>query len=167
MRHALLAAISILLVGVLCTQVIGQDRPPRPDRHDGGPGPGSLGGADFPPEGRPRPGMPPEMMRFEVMRGYIELVDRFSRLSRDPTTSGIAAVIAAADLLKARGTEAGIEYFTKALESAKSDAVKRAIRIQLAELYRNAGQQDRALEQLTELINAAPAVASEPAGPGR
>lgn len=156
MRHVLFIAISVVLVGVLCTQVTGQDRPPRPG-HD------SPGGAEFGPEGRP-PRLPPEFMRFEVMRGYIELVDRFSRLSRDPTSSGIAAVIAAADLLKARGAEAGIEYFTKALETTKSDAVKRAIRIQLAELYRNAGQQDKALEQLTELINAAPAGAVEQSG---
>ena len=107
-----------------------------------------------------QPRLREETMRFDLMRGYIDLVDRIARLSRDPTTAGVAAVISAADLLKARGADAGIEYFTKMLDSAKSDPVKRAIRIQLIELYKQSGQQDKAMEQLTELINAAPA------GPG-
>jgi hypothetical protein len=97
-----------------------------------------------------------------MMRGYIDLVDRIARLSRDPTTAGVAAVISAADMLKARGADAGIEYFTKLLDTVKSDTVKRAIRIQLIEFYKQAGQHEKAMEQLTELINAAPAA---PTGP--
>jgi hypothetical protein len=108
--------------------------------------------------------MGPEMQRYELMRSYIDVVDRFSRLSRDPTSAGVAAVISAADLLKPRGADAGIEYFSRMLESAKSDAVKRAIRIQLTDLYKQSGQQDKALEQLTELINSAPAGGGEQPG---
>ena len=73
-------------------------------------------------------------------------------LSRDPTQAGIAAVIGAGEILKPRGTDAAIEYFTKLLPEAKNPAVQRAIRVQLAELYKQAGKQDEALEQLRELI---------------
>lgn len=174
MKRAMIGIFSLLVIGSTLFPAQAQDRPPRPDDHRGGdrhdergPGGGLDGGVGGGPDARPdgsRPPMSPEMRRFDMMRGYIDVVDRFSRLSRDPTTSGIAAVIAAADLLKARGADAGIEYFTKAMETTKNDAVKRAIRIQLAELYRNSGQQDKALEQLTELINSAPAGGGEQPG---
>ena len=120
-------------------------RPPRPPND-----PPPPDGADLQPTFRG------EVIRFDLMRGYLDLVDRIARLSRDPTTSGVAAVISAADLLKARGADAGIEYFTQLLETPKNDAVERAIRIQLIELYKQSGQHEKALEQLTELINGAP-----------
>jgi hypothetical protein len=144
--------------------------PPPGDRR--GPGPGGPGGHGG-PDGAGGPGGPggPDggaqfrdvpMRQFDMMRGYIDLVDRFSRLSRDPSTAGVAAVISAADLLKPRGADAAIEYFNKMLPEVKSEAVQRAIRIQLVELYKNAGQQDKALEQLDVLIKGAPADAGAP-----
>ena len=104
-------------------------------------GPGGMGG----PGGGP-------MRQFEMLRGYLDVVDRYSKISSDPTTAGIAAVVAAAEVLKPRGPEAIADYFTKLLPDVKNEAVARAIRSQLAEQYKNSGQQDKSLEQLRVLI---------------
>ena len=96
------------------------------------------------------------MRQFEMLRGYLEIVDRYARLAHDPSTSGIAAVVAANDLLRPKGADAGIEYFNKLLPEVKSPAVQRAIRLQLAELYKISGKADQALEQLKMLMIAEP-----------
>ena len=102
-------------------------------------------------------GEDPRMARLNMMRGYLDAVDRYARLAHDPAMSGIAAVVTASDLLKKRGTDAGIDYFTKLLPQVKSPAIGRAIRIQLVDLYRAAGKNDEALNQLKELMLAEPA----------
>ena len=168
MNRMITSALSLALVGAAAATSMAQENPggpppPEQPRRMRGEVRTEPGGPTF--EGDVHVRLREEAMRFDMMRGYIELVDRIARLSRDPTTAGVAAVISAADILKARGADAGIEYFTKMLDSAKSDAVKRAIRIQLVELYKQSGQQDKAMEQLTELINAAPAGPAGPAGP--
>jgi hypothetical protein len=115
--------------------------------------------------GRPRmaegQGMPPQMM---AMRNYFELVAQYSRLSSDAQSSGVAAVIAASDILKPRGADAAIAWFNKVLPDAKNPAVKRAILGQLADLYKQSGQQDKALESLQTLITEA-SVEAAPASP--
>jgi hypothetical protein len=148
MKPMHLVLLSLFVVTVASPWSFAQERAqtPVPGRE-----PGAPGAPEF--QGQIRG----ELVRFDLMRGYIDLVERFSRLSRDPTTAGVAAVIAAGDLLKAQGPDAGVEYFTKALETAKNEAVRRAIRIQLVELYKQSGQHDKALEHLTDLINGAPA----------
>jgi len=62
----------------------------------GGPG-GRMGMADASDD--------PRLRRFELMRGYLDAVDRYARLAHDPQMSGIAAVVQAADLLKPRCTK--------------------------------------------------------------
>ena len=98
------------------------------------------------------------MQRFEPMRGYLDTVDRYSRMAHNPNHAGIAAVVAAVvaagDILKPRGTDAAIDYFTKLLPEVKSPAVQRAVRLQLVDLYKQAGKQDEALEQLKLLMTA-------------
>src|SRR5438046_2764139 len=87
--------------------------PPPEGRGGGGPGPG--GGRPDGPGPRMRPGMDgggsegrdgmgrgdggedPRMQRLNVMRGYLDAVDRYARLAHDPAMSGIAAVVTAAD----------------------------------------------------------------------
>jgi hypothetical protein len=98
----------------------------------------------------------PQAMQVDAMRSYLDVFDRYSRLSRDPASSGIAAVVTAGEVLRARGADAGINYFTKVLPEVKNDAVQRAIRLQLIELYKMSGQQDKALEQLQQLMVSAP-----------
>jgi thioredoxin-like negative regulator of GroEL len=92
------------------------------------------------------------MREVEMMRAYLDVVDRYAKVASDPATSGIAAVIAARDTLKPRGADAAIDYFTKLLPEVKNDSVARCIRAQLADLYKQAGQQDKALDQLHALI---------------
>jgi hypothetical protein len=106
--------------------------------------------------------------RFEHLRNYLGVVEAFSRLSRDPNQAGIAAVLGAADILRPRGTDAGIEYFTKLLPEVKSPAVQRAVRLQLVDLYKAAGKQDDALAQLREVMKGAPETEpTPPAAPPR
>jgi thioredoxin-like negative regulator of GroEL len=106
------------------------------------------------------------MEQVERLRNWLELVDRYARMARNPVDAGIAAVINANDLLRPRGTQAAIDYFNKLLSEVKNDAVQRAIRLQLVELYRSGGQEEKALEQLRTLMIAAPA-GEVPDGPVR
>ena len=100
----------------------------------------------------------PESIQFiEAMRGYLEVIDRFSAIAQDPASSGIAAVLSAGEIFRNRSPEEAINFYTKLLPETKNEAVQRAIRIQLAELYKNTNQQDKALEQLRTLITSAPA----------
>ncbi len=128
----------------------------------GGPGRGGPDGGRGGPDGGPGGGGPMggPMRQFEMMRSYLDVVDHYTKVSSDPTSAGIAAVIAAADVLKPRGPEAAIDYFTKILPEVKDQSIARAIRAQLADLYKQSGQQDKALEQLHSLITGA---APEPA----
>lgn len=105
------------------------------------------------------PGMPGDRMNptpFDNQRAYLDLVDRFTRLSHDPETAGVAAVITANELMRPKGADAAIAYFTKILPDVKSEAVKRAIRLHLIDLYRTSGQVDKALAEIEQLIKAAP-----------
>ena len=101
-------------------------------------------------------GTDPRMLKFEMLRGYFDAVDRYARLARDPSMAGIASVVAAADILRPRGADAAIAYFEKTLPEAKSPAVQRAIRLQLVDLYKAVGKQDQALDQLKTLMTAEP-----------
>ena len=139
-----------------------RDEPvPRGPRGGGGPGPGPgmrPGGPGGPGMEGPGGGGGPlgRNERFEQLRNYLGVIDAFSRQSRDASQAGIAAVIAAGDILKPRGTDVAIDYFSKLLPEVKNPAVRRAVRIQLADLYKAAGKQDQALEQLRELMIAEP-----------
>jgi thioredoxin-like negative regulator of GroEL len=92
------------------------------------------------------------------MLNYLEIVERYGKITKDGTSAGVAAVIAANDLLRPAGNKAAIEFFTKMLEETKNDTVKRAIRLQLVDLYRLTGDRDKALEHLKILMTEAPAV---------
>ena len=96
------------------------------------------------------------MVQVHVLKGWIDLVDSYTRLAKDPTAAGVAAVVTANDILKHKGTEVAIEYFTKLMSEVKNESVQRAIRLQLVELYGKAGQPDQALEQLRMLMILAP-----------
>ena len=189
MKRLLAAIFCVLLVSAVVAQEAPQSQPGdngggdrRDQRGPGGPGAGPRGpggpgmgpGGPSGPEGmRPpgpgggpgRPGLPPpppvseRMKQVEMLRGYLELVDRYTHLANNATNTGIAAVLTSSDLLKARGNDAAIEYFTKLLPEVKDPAVQRAIRLQLIDLYTNAKQSDRALEQLRALMVAEPSQA--------
>jgi 2-iminoacetate synthase ThiH len=97
--------------------------------------------------------LPPQMRMFQ---GYMMMVEQSARMSRDASTSGVAAVIMAGDLMKKKGPEATIKYYTDLLSDVKDPAVERAIRFQLVELYKRTDQSDKALSELTRLITGKP-----------
>lgn len=112
--------------------------------------PGQLTGSDEPPKGAE------SIARYiDVMEKYLYVVDHVTRMSENPTAAGVAAVFQAHDLLKSQPQRA-IQYFNDLLPRVRNDAVKRAIRLELAELYKNVHQDDKALEQLKELIVTTP-----------
>lgn len=131
----------------------------------GGPGGPGMGMGGPGGEGRSMMGggSDPRMAKFEVMRYYFDVVDRYARLAHDPQLAGISAVVAAGDILRPRGADVAIAYYEKVLPEAKIPAVQRAIRLQLVDLYKVAGKQDQALEQLRLMMTAEQG--SEPVSP--
>ncbi len=118
-------------------------RPPRPDQQNGG-------GRQQSPQGAPAGGTN-DVMRYQ---GYLSMVAQYSKMAGDPESAGVAAVVSAADVLRRGGPQEAINYFTKLLPEVKIDAVRRAIRLQLVDLYKAVKQDDKALEQLHVLITA-------------
>ncbi len=132
-----------------------QDRP-RPE------GPGMLEGPRQ-PGGPFGDGMGPRPLRpigpgatADNLRNYLEMVDRYHQISKDPTAAGVAAVMSTVDVLRPRGAQAAIDYFTKLLPQVRSEAVSRAIRLQLVELYKATNQPEKALDLLEKLMMDAP-----------
>ena len=83
------------------------------------------------------------------MERYLDLMQKFTRLAEDPAAAGIAGVFASKDLFGGDGDPAkAIEFFNGVLPEVKNEAVQRAVRIQLIDLYKKSGQRDKALEQL-------------------
>jgi hypothetical protein len=154
--------IALFLMAAIATSAFAQPGPPPDQDNQGGPGmPGMRGpGGGFGGQGMRPP--PPDMQKFEMLRGYIELVDHFAAMSRDATTAGVAAVISANDLLRRQGPQVAIDYFNKTLPDVKDEAVQRAIRLQLIDLYKASGQTDKAMEQLNTLMTAPGGKASTP-----
>lgn len=143
--------------------------PPPPDGIEPGRGPGGPGGRgmDRPEQGGGSPedrmrdrrregGMqgPPPALRnpVDAMRQYLDLVDKYTEMAKDPSASGVSAVVTLAELAKQQGPSVAIEKLNALLPEAKDEAVKRAIRLNLIDLYKAAGQVDKAIEQAEILI---------------
>lgn len=99
-----------------------------------------------------RPSPAPVHNPVEAMRQYLQLVDQYTTLAKDPSATGVAAVVTLADLTKQQGTSVAINKLNKLLADSKDPAVQRAIRLQLIDLYRAAGEPDKAIEQAEILI---------------
>jgi hypothetical protein len=106
----------------------------------------------------------PRLRQMMMLRGYLDAVDGYARLAHDPSTAGIAAVVQTADMLRGRGADAAIDYFTKLLPDVKDPAVQRAIRVQLVEFYKQANKPEQALEQLRTLMTGTAPPSGGPAG---
>lgn len=110
---------------------------------------------------RPQPrGPTTQAMSWEqwvsLFRDYLDLIDEFASVSKDQSSSGVAAVVYAEDVLKAKRPQDAIDWFNQVLPEIKDPVVQRAVRLRLAELYRTTNQPDKALEQLRVLITAPP-----------
>jgi len=118
---------------------------------DRGPGPRGPRDNDDPFGGLFR-NDPPEMQVVRLFRGYLDLVQQMTELARDPSASGVSAVMTANDILKARSNNDAIAFFADILPSVKDPVIQRAIRLQLVDLYKNSNQHDKALVELKTLI---------------
>ena len=128
--------------------------PGGPGGPGGGPGgPGGPGGGPGGPGGGPmgRPGRP-----MGAIMSYLDLVDRYSQLSSNPSASSVSAVVTLTDLLRPKGPQAVVDELNKMLAVAKDPAVVRAIRLQLIDWYRAAQQPEKAVEQAEILIGGSP-----------
>ncbi len=155
--------LGLALVGFVAGSALGQDGPPGGRQHPGaqgdrggdrdrGPGDRDRGpGMDGPMMGGDGGGfmLPPQMRMFQ---GYMMMVEQSARMSRDPSTSGVAAVVMAGDMLRKKGPEAAIDYYMKLLPDVKDPTIERSIRFQLVELYKRTNQDDKALNELTRMI---------------
>lgn len=139
--------------------------PPPPEGMEPGRGPGGRGG-DRPEQSggsledrmrdrreRGMQGPPPPLRNpVDAMRQYLDLVDKYTEMAKDPSASGVSAVVTLAELAKQQGPSVAIEKLNALLPEAKDEAVKRAIRLNLIDLYKAAGQVDKAIEQAEILI---------------
>jgi len=80
------------------------------------------------------------------------MMQQMVTIAQSESASAVAAAIAAGEMLKSSGPEQAVEYLEKMLKEVKDPAVKRAIRFQLADNYKNSGQQEKALEQYELLM---------------
>ncbi len=83
---------------------------------------------------------------------YLWFVEHSAAIANSADATGVQAVIEAKDLLRSKDPQVSIDFFTKALYDSKSRPVQRAIRMTLYDLYKGQGQNDKALDQLQQLI---------------
>jgi hypothetical protein len=81
------------------------------------------------------------------------LLDHTIAVTKDPEGAGVWAVDQTMEILKDQPPQATIDYLQKMLYEAKGRAVQRAIRIKLVGLYRATDRNDKAAEQLEELMS--------------
>jgi hypothetical protein len=81
---------------------------------------------------------------------------QYSSQAKDPESMGIIAVYEAADLVKDQTPDAQADFFKKVLYDAHSRGVQRAVRMKLAQIYKETGRNDLALEQLQALMTEQP-----------
>ena len=89
---------------------------------------------------------------YEPMNQAVWYVEHTALIAKDPEMTGVQAVMEADKLLKSRDPQVSIDFFNKALYDTKNRAVQRAIRVELTKLYTQTGQNDKALDQLDQLI---------------
>lgn len=92
------------------------------------------------------------------VRGILDLVDRMSVVAKDRSQSGVAAVLRAREVGKALPQDEAVKYYADMLPDVKDEAVRRAIRFELVELYLRDPKPDRAkaMEQLRLVMTEAP-----------
>jgi hypothetical protein len=98
----------------------------------------------------------------DQLRGYLDLVDRFSVVAKDRSQSGVAAVLYAHEVGKTLPPDEQVAYYTNLLPEVKDDAVRRSIRFKLVDLYLHDPKPDRAkaMEQLRLVITEMPAASA-------
>jgi hypothetical protein len=79
-------------------------------------------------------------------------MEHTAEIAANADSSGVQAVLQARELLKSRDPQVSIDFFNKALYDVKSRAVQRQIRMTLYDLYKDQGLNDKAMDQLQQLM---------------
>ena len=95
---------------------------------------------------------PPQTASADAADAYIWRIEHTAAVAKDADASGVQAVMAARELFHGKDPQVEIDYFTKMLYETRLRPVQREIRIILAELYKGQGQDDKALDQLQQLM---------------
>lgn len=91
-------------------------------------------------------------VQLSMFSQLLNLVNQVADLAKDPTASGVAAVFTAKDTIGE--PKATAEFLETMLKKAENPSVIRALHMQLADIYKNMGQKDKALDHLAVLITA-------------
>jgi hypothetical protein len=84
---------------------------------------------------------------------YLWNIEHAAEIAKDPDMAGVQAVIQADQFLKtSQQPQVEIDWFTKAMYNTRNPAVKRQIQLTLFNLYKQVGQNDKALDQLQQLM---------------
>ncbi len=129
--------------------------PQRPD-----PYPMALGGAPTTPAQPPRPGAipggryapaPPRPPGPEQVAQFVGMLQHMKRLSFDSEMVAVVAVGGLKDDVRRKPPEV-IKDLEAQLEKVKTQGIRNAIRLNLKDLYKHQGEDEKALQQLRLLI---------------
>ena len=88
----------------------------------------------------------------DAHNAYLWGVEHAAFIDKDADSSGVQAVIEAASSLKNQPPQVQLDFFNKAFYETKNRAVQRQIRFELHRLYSEQGQNDKAMDQLEQLM---------------
>ncbi|MEM7624007.1 MAG: hypothetical protein AAF333_00100 [Planctomycetota bacterium] len=96
------------------------------------------------------------LMEVEMYSELLDVVAQVHEIAADPDVSGVAAVLAVEEHTDGPAAAAG--FLEGLLPEARSDTVRRAIRLQLVDFYTESDQPEKSQEQLRLLIAGEPTV---------
>ncbi|MEO0965145.1 MAG: hypothetical protein AAFY08_08490 [Planctomycetota bacterium] len=85
----------------------------------------------------------------EAVTRVMDIVEQMTEVAKDPDASAIAAIISVSDHHDEREQ---VEFLEGVLQETSSETVRRAIRMQLIEVYKHSDRMDKAAEQARMLI---------------
>jgi len=89
---------------------------------------------------------------YQTSNEYLWFLEHNAAMAKDPEAMGVQAVFYAKALLNGREPQVQIDFFNKALYDTKMRPVQREIRMALCQIYKQQGQNDKAMDQLQQLM---------------
>ena len=90
------------------------------------------------------------LMEVEMYSELLDVVTQVHEIAEDPDVAGVAAVLAVEE--HTEGPTEAAAFLEGLLPEARSDTVRRAIRLQLVDFYTESDQPEKSREQLRQLI---------------
>lgn len=85
----------------------------------------------------------------DAVTRVMDIVEQMTEVAKDPDAAAIAAIISVSDHHDEREQ---VEFLEGVLQETSSETVRRAIRMQLIEVYKHSDRMDKAAEQARMLI---------------